>query len=197
MAKRILIAACIFLGAGLILFMNWPGVRNSRPEPPSVPVNVGGTFTLTDTDGNAVTEEILKDHYSLVYFGFTRCPDVCPISLQNITDALDIAGPPAETVLPIFITIDPENDTPEVMKAYTSNFHARFMALTGPPQAVKQTADAYKVYARATPGSDSGAFVHSDPIYLIGPDGKYVAQFGGDSDPTDIAARLRREMYAP
>jgi protein SCO1/2 len=209
-AKRILIAACIFLGAALILLLNWPGMR-AQPAPAPVSVNVGGAFHLSDVNGAPVTDDILKGHYSLVYFGYTRCPDVCPLALQKMTEALQIAGPPAESVLPIFITVDPEHDTGDVMKAYISNFHPRFVALTGTPEAVKQAQAAYHIYAAKMAGADaknaentpttrddaakSGTIAHSDTIYLMGPDGKYVTQFASATASGEIATQLRRVLH--
>ncbi len=199
MAKRLLIAACIFLGVAVILVMNWPGLR-PRPTPEPVIVDVGGTFALADVNGAPVTDEILKGHHSLVYFGFTRCPDVCPLALQKITEALQIAGPPAETVLPIFISVDPEHDTGEVMKAYVSNFHPRFVALTGRPEAIRQAQKAYRIYAARVPKKDGGesneTIAHTDAIYLMNPDGKYVTQFASTVAPGEIATALRRELHA-
>jgi len=197
--KRILIAACIILGATLILALNWPGLLRPRPTSEPVMVNVGGAFALTDVNGTPVTDEILKGHHSLVYFGFTRCPDICPLALQKMTEALQIAGPPAEAVLPIFITVDPEHDTAEVMKAYVSNFHPRFVALTGTPDAVKKAQNAYRIYAAKIPKKDGGnansTIAHTDVIYLMNPDGKYVTQFSSTVAPGEIATALRRALH--
>jgi protein SCO1/2 len=201
MARRIIIALSIIIGMGIVLFVNWPGVI----RPPAIPEatspsteaakapNIGGTFALTDTSGNAVTEAALLGHYSLVFFGFTHCPDICPVTLQKMTQAIEGAGGAGEKVLPVFITVDPEHDTSEVMKAYVANFHPRFLALTGTPEALKQAADAYRVYARK---SDTGV-VHTDIIYLMDPTGKFMTKFDGKASAADITDALQRAANQP
>jgi protein SCO1/2 len=193
MAKRILIATAIFLGVAVILVAYWPGLWIRPAVVPKAAIELGGAFTLTDTNGATVTEAALKGHYSLVYFGFTQCPDVCPLALTKITEAMQILGPEAEAVLPVFITVDPEHDTPEVMKSYLANFHPHFLGLTGSPDAVKQAETAYRVYAAKKAEAN---VVHSDVIFLMGPDGSYVAQFASDATSSAIANGVRRAMKA-
>src|SRR5262249_44556180 len=152
--------------------------------------------TLTDTKGATVTEDVLKGHLSLVYFGYTYCPDICPLALQNIAQAIDIAGPGTENVLPVFITIDPERDTKEVMAEYITHFSPRLIGLTGTPEQIKQAEDGYRVFAAkagGTPGKSDYMMDHTGYIYLMDKDGKYIAHFGKDAQPREIAARLRRE----
>ncbi|TAL00670.1 MAG: SCO family protein [Rhodospirillaceae bacterium] len=194
MAKRILIAVCIFLGTAAVLALNWPGIRRPSEQLITRSVEIGGPFTLTDMNGNTVTDAVLKGHYSLLYFGFTRCPDVCPLALQKITEALNTAGPTADTVVPVFITVDPEHDTPEVMKAYLANFHPRFLGLTGTPDAVKQAENDYRVYASKTTTENGDSVAHGDFIYFLDTEGKYVAQFPNNVAANDIALRLRHAL---
>ena len=108
---------------------------------------VGGPFTLTDQHGAEVTEQDFAGRYMLIYFGYTYCPDFCPLSLANMTQALDLLPPEqAEQVVPIFITVDPERDTVEQLAEYAPLFHPRLVALTGSPEAIKAAAQAYRVY---------------------------------------------------
>jgi protein SCO1/2 len=197
--KRLLIGLCVAAGTAVALALYLPGLR-PHPAPPAVvstgEAKIGGPFNLTDGSGKRVTEALLRDRYSLLYFGFTHCPDICPLALGTITEALEIAGPQAETVLPIFVTVDPERDTPQVMADYVANFHPRFVALTGTPDEIRATTAVYRVYAAKAAGTAPEEYnmAHSDFIYLIGPDGKYVTHFRAEDTALDIANRLRREM---
>jgi cytochrome oxidase Cu insertion factor (SCO1/SenC/PrrC family) len=199
MGKRIGIALMILAGTVLILMLYMPGIR-PQPRPDIVVAGqaaIGGPFTLEDTKGEAVTESVLTGHYSLVYFGYTFCPDICPLALQNMTQALMMAGPVAETVLPVFITIDPERDTKEVMAAYLGHFHPRMIGLTGTPEQLRAAERGYKVYAAKSPGSEGKPDYMIDLtgyIYLMDRAGHYVAHFPKDATAQDISARLRREL---
>ena len=203
MVKRLSIALAILAGSILILLLYGPGLR-PRPMTTTTVSGVaaiGGPFTLIDTKGNTVTEAVLQGRYSLIYFGYTYCPDICPLALQNMTQALEMAGPVAEDVLPVLITIDPERDTPEVLASYMTHFSPRFLALTGTPEQVQAAERSYRVYAaksQATDKSsdDGGNYLmdHTGYIYLMDRTGQYVANFQKDATPADIAARLRREL---
>ena len=152
--KRILIGLCVVFGTALALTLYLPTVRPSAQQSPQTQAQtqatgkplIGGAFTLTDQKGNRVTQDVLNGHYSLLYFGFTHCPDVCPLALAAITDALKIVGDKGEEVLPVFISVDPERDTPQVMGDYVANFNPRFLALTGTVEEVKAATHAYRVY---------------------------------------------------
>jgi protein SCO1/2 len=110
---------------------------------------IGGPFTLVDQNGKTVTDQDFRGRYMLVFFGFTHCPDVCPAALQVMSASLDELGPKADEIVPIFITLDPERDTQEVMGAFVENFGSRFVGLTGSPEAIAAAADAYRVpYAK-------------------------------------------------
>jgi protein SCO1/2 len=198
--KRLLIAVTLACGVLLALALYLPGLR---PEPMvsrevSGRADIGGPFTLTDQRGEIVTSDSLKGRYALIFFGFTNCPDVCPLTLQVITQALEIAGPLGDNVVPVFITVDPARDTPEVMAAYIANFHPRFLALTGSAEAVKQAADGYRVFFRraaAAEGADAATYMmeHSGFSYFMGKDGALIAFFGPKTTAEDMAARIRRE----
>lgn len=155
---------------------------------------IGGDFTLTDQHKKPFAASQLKGHYSLVYFGYTHCPDICPTSLLIISHALEALGKDANLVLPVFISLDPERDTPEILSQYVQNFDPRLIGLTGTPSQVKQAADAYKVYFSKVEQKDSalGYLVdHSGYIYLMGPDGKYLAHFPYNVAEQTIISTLR------
>ena len=154
---------------------------------------VGGPFKLTDQHGAEVTERDFAGRYMLIYFGYTFCPDFCPLSLANMTQALDLLPPEqAGQVVPMFITVDPERDTVEQLAEYAPLFHPRLVALTGSPEAIKAAARAYRVYYTRAGDADSNDYLmdHSTFIYLMGPDGKYVRHFAHNATPEEIAAAI-------
>lgn len=202
MGKRIAVALALLTGTFLILVLYLPGLR---PQPPTVAspqaaaaIGIGGPFTLVDPTGRTVTEFDLKGRYSLVFFGFTHCPDICPLTLQLLTQALEEAGPAGNAVQPVFISLDPERDTPAAMGAYMASFHPRFMALTGTPEQVKVAAQAYRVYYAKAPIKDAGketgdyTVTHSGYIFLMDRNGKYVTHFDKEAGAADLAQRLRQ-----
>ena len=154
---------------------------------------IGGPFRLVDQNGKTVTEADLKGKWSLIYFGYTHCPDACPTTLNEIAIALDDLGPKRDAVRPVFITVDPERDTPEVLKSYVTSFDAPILALTGTPEAVAQAAKDYRVYyaKHPEPGGDY-SMDHSSVIYVMDPEGRFTATFTPESSPEDIAARLKK-----
>ena len=158
---------------------------------------VGGPFRLTDQHGATVTQQDFAGRYMLIYFGYTFCPDVCPLSLANMTQALDLLPPDqVEQVVPIFITVDPERDTVAQLAEYAPLFHPRLVALTGSPEAIKVAARAYRVYfAKAgKDGSDDYLMDHSTFIFLMGPDGRYVRHFAHNAAPEEIAAAIEAAL---
>lgn len=160
---------------------------------------VGGPFTLTDQDGKRVTDQDFRGKYMLIFFGFTYCPDVCPGELQVMSAALDELGPEGDKIQPVFITVDPERDTPEAMKLYVSNFHPRMVGLTGSPDDIAAVAKAYRVYyakAKAPEGAAPGDYLmdHSTILYLMGPDGKFVKHFTYGTDVKTLADGLRKAV---
>jgi protein SCO1/2 len=140
---------------------------------------VGGPFELIDHSGHARTERDFRGQLMLVYFGFTYCPDVCPTDLQAIGVAMDKLGAEAADVQPLFVTVDPERDTPTHLADYVKLFHPRLIGLTGSAEAIRKAADAYKVYyARVDLNKDAGYTVdHTAFIYLMDRDGNYLGFF--------------------
>ena len=151
---------------------------------------VGGPFTLVDQHGEERTEQDFAGRYMLIYFGYTYCPDFCPMSLSNMTQAMDLLPPEAaDQVVPIFITVDPERDTVEQLAEYAPLFDPRLVALTGSPEATKAAAQAYRVYFAKAGDRDADTYLmdHSTFIYLMGPDGRYVRHFSHSAAPEEIA----------
>lgn len=160
---------------------------------------VGGPFTMTDQNGKRVTEKDFLGKHMLVFFGYTYCPDICPTELQVMMAALDQLGAEAEKVQPVFVSIDPARDTPEVMKAYVENFGPRLTGLTGSPDEVAAMAKAYRAYyAKSGDTSSPHAYLmdHSSIIYLMGPDGKFRKHFAYTTDAQRLAAELREQLEA-
>ena len=128
----------------------------------------------------------------LVFFGYTYCPDICPTELQVISAALDELGAKGAAIQPIFVTVDPQRDTPEILKTYVSNFHPRLIGLTGTPEAIAAAARAYRVYYSKAPGADAENYLmdHSTIIYLMGPDGTFLKHFTYTTDARQLAKEL-------
>ena len=140
---------------------------------------IGGPFALTDQDGRPRSDVDFRGKLLLVYFGYTYCSDVCPTDLQAIASAVDKLGPASDGVQPLFITVDPEHDTPEAIKLYVALFHPRLIGLTGSASEIKKVARAYKVYyAKTETAKKSDRLIdHSGFIFLVGRDGKYLGFF--------------------
>jgi protein SCO1 len=159
---------------------------------------MGGAFTLTDQDGKSVREADFKGKYRLVYFGYTFCPDVCPVDVQKLMlglKAFEKQDPVrAAKVQPLFITVDPERDTPEALGSFTKAFHPRLIGLTGSPEAIAEVAKAYGVYFQKSPGATPGTYLvdHSRSSTLYGPEGAPIALITETGSPEDIAGELGR-----
>lgn len=160
---------------------------------------LGGPFALVDQDGRAVDESILAGHYTLIYFGFTFCPAICPTELQKIRAAMDRLGAErADKILPVFITVDPERDTPEVMKAYVSQFHPRMVGLTGSVEAIQSTLRHWRVYAQKVddPALSEYTMDHSSYVYFATPDGTVMNLFGISSSIAEMVTAIDAAMTA-
>ncbi|MEW5809725.1 MAG: SCO family protein [Actinomycetota bacterium] len=154
---------------------------------------VQARFELLDHEGRWVSEQSFRGDFMLVFFGFTRCKMVCPRALTRLSTALDILGPHAARIHPLYITVDPEHDSPNVMKAFLQQRFPRFTGLTGPATAIDEAKRSFHVFSRkqADPEDPSGYRVpHSAFTYLIGTDGQYVAHFSDAVDARDLAVRL-------
>jgi protein SCO1/2 len=161
-------------------------------------VTLGGPFTLVNQTGRTVSDADFAGRPLLLYFGFTYCPDVCPTELGTIAAALDSMGPLGERVTPVFVTIDPERDTPAAMADYVSRFHPRMVGLTGSAEQVAQVARAYRVYYAKVRPRDSSDYLmdHSSFIYFVGPDGRVRSLFRPETTPEAIAAAITSQLRA-
>jgi len=172
-------------------------VQPQQDVPPNT-ANIGGPFALTNQDGKHVTDADYRGKYLLVYFGYTYCPDMCPTGLQSISRALDQLGSEAAKVQPLYITIDPDRDTPAKLKDYIASFHPRIVGLTGSPPQIAAAAKAYQVYYKRGEQVDEHDYMmdHSSLIYLMNPDGKFITTFNEETDPVAMVKVLREQMAA-
>jgi protein SCO1/2 len=187
-----LIAVAAFtIAVGVVAF--WP--KRDRPAQPEAVALVGGAFTLTDAEGRRRTDAEFRGKHMLVFFGFTNCPDFCPTALVTISQALEKLGPKAEKLAPLFITVDPERDTPAQLKNYAQNFDKRIVMLTGSAEDIAGVAKAYRVYYAKRP-LEKGEYTmdHSAYIYLLGPDGKYLTHFRHAVPPEELAKALDKRL---
>jgi len=191
---RLLLMLGSFL-AGLVLFSSIVLIVGGR-NPVSVimpSAAIGGPFQLLDQDAKPVSEQDFKGKPLLVFFGFVHCPDICPTTLFEMSEVLRKLGPDAGHVNALFITVDPERDTPAVLKDYLSSFEPQIRGLTGDPAAIAAVEKTYRVYARKVP-LDGGDYTmdHSAVMYLMNKEGKFVAPFNLKRPPEAAAADLRR-----
>lgn len=185
--RLLLLAPAGVLAVGFAGTAGWLLTRRDGPVP------IGGPFELVDGDGRPVTDRNFRGKWMLVYFGFTHCPDACPLGLQNMAAARDLLGPAGDQVALVFITLDPERDTPEVMRDYASAFDTSVAALTGSPEQVAKVAKEYRVYYAKAPMKDGGYSVdHTSIVYAMDPQGRFAANFTHETPPEQIAARLQK-----
>lgn len=188
----------VVIGIGLLIaglpmaYLGWPA--RAPLETPSAQRPVDGSFELVDSMERTVTDEDFRGQWLLVFFGFTFCPDVCPTTLVDVSGVLERLGERADRVKPLFITVDPARDTPDVLGRYTGFFDARIVGLTGSQAQVTQAMRAYGVQAERVPIEGSYLMDHSTRLYLMDPDGRFVAAYspadGRDAIAAGIEARL-------
>jgi protein SCO1/2 len=195
-SSRILVMAAAFL-AGLALCFGVVLIVAGRLSSPVAQqiAAIGGSFKLTNQDGQVVTDQDLKGHPFLVFFGFTHCPDVCPTTLFEVSEILRALGPDANRTRALFITVDPERDTPAVMKDYLSSFDPHLSGLTGDPEAIAAVAKAYRVYFKRVPLEQGGYTMdHTAIVYLMDKTGRFVSPFNVKRPIDTAAADLRRYL---
>ena len=188
------------LSAVALLFLLLLGGCGTRATetPPLAGATMGGPFTLTDQNGRRVSDSAFAGKYRLVYFGYTFCPDVCPLDMQMVGAGLRQfeASDPARAarVQPIFITVDPARDTPEILGHFVAAFHPRLIGLTGSEAEIARVAREYRIfYEHAAPGADGSYMVnHSRMAVLYGPQGQPIAIVPDDHGPAGVAAELER-----
>ena len=192
---RILLALGAFV-AGLVLFSTVVFIVTGRsPAPIAMPSAVGGPFNLVDQNSKPITDKDMNGHPFLVFFGFTHCPDVCPTTLFDVSEIFRALGPEAKDVRALFITVDPERDTPAVLKDYLSSFDPRVIGVTGDSAAIAAVEKAYRVYAKKVP-LDGGSYTmdHTAIVYLMGKDGRFVTPFNMKRRPNEAAEDLKRYL---
>jgi protein SCO1 len=182
-------AASLVLGL-LIVFWAVGGVSKVAQ-----PAAIGGPFQLTDQNGKAVTDKNLKGKPTLIFFGYTHCPDVCPTSLFEISEVLRAMGKDADKVNAVFISVDPERDTPTTMKEYLSSFDPHLEGLSGDPAETAKVITSYRVYAKKVPTKDGDYTMdHTALIYLMDRDGRFVSPFNLKRTPEEAALELKRYL---
>jgi protein SCO1/2 len=193
----ILIVACFLLGALLgayaLMLSSGPGDRVQS----SGKALVGGPFALVDPSGKTVTDQDFRGRYMLIFFGYTHCPDICPAELQVMAAALDRLGDKAKKVVPIFITLDPERDTPEAVGAYVKNFSQNIVGLTGSMDAISAAAKSYRVSFSKFEDKNNGdnyTIDHSALAYLMGADGEYITHIPYGTSVAQMVDTLNRYL---
>jgi protein SCO1 len=194
-ATRILLIVSAF-AAGLVLCLAVIALVAQRIPGAGVPTAaaIGGPFQLVNQDGRGVSAQDLKGHPFLVFFGFTHCPDVCPTTLFEVSEVLRALGRDADKVNALFVTVDPERDTPDKLKEYLSSFDPHLTGLTGSPEAVAAMTKAYRVYVKKVPQAEGYTMDHTAIVYLMDKEGRFVAPFSLKRQPADAAADLRKYL---
>ncbi len=166
-------------------------------KPPLAGASIGGPFALTDQHGRAVTDRSFAGKYRIMYFGYTFCPDVCPNDMANVGAGMRLLEKErpdlAARVVPVVVTVDPARDTPAVLGEFVAHFHPRMVGLTGSPEAIKRTADEYRVFFQRGPASPGGYLVnHTRQTYLMSPDNKPLALLPADANGRAVADEIER-----
>lgn len=201
MTRRSTLVA-VLLVALLMLGGAWLTIALTTSQAPerssSSSAQIGGPFTLIDTSGRTVTDQTYHGKWLLIYFGYTFCPDACPTALNNVSVALQALGSEAEKIEPLFITVDPKRDTPQVMADYLKSFDSRIVGLTGSQAQTDSAAKVYRVYvAPQQSGGDDYLVDHSAYFYLMNPQGKFVNVIAGNTPGDQMADKLRSLMAHP
>ena len=192
--SHILLVFSAFL-AGLVIFLGVILFMTQYQGTGGGPSAIGGPFKLIDQDGKPITDQDFKGRPFLVFFGYRHCPDICPITLFEMSEVLRVLGKDADRVNALFITVDPERDTPAMMKDYLSSFDPHLRGATGDQKAIDAVEKAYRVYAKKVP-ADNGDYSmdHTALVYLMDKQGRFVAPFKVDRKPEAAAADLRRYL---
>ena len=190
--SHIMLVFSAFL-AGLVIFLAVflfaTGQFRSGPGASAI----GGPFQLVDQDGKPITDRDMKGEPLLVFFGYTHCPDICPTTLFELSEVLHAMGKDADRVHALFITVDPDRDTPAVMKDYLSSFDPHLRGATGDPKAIEAVKKAYRVYAQKVPtGNGEYSMDHTALVYLMDKQGRFVAPFNLKRRPAEAAADLKK-----
>jgi protein SCO1/2 len=192
--SHILLMFSAFLG-GLVIFLGVILFATHYQGTAGGPSAIGGPFKLVDQSGKPITDEDMKGHPFLVFFGYTHCPDICPTTLFEMSEVMRALGKDADGINALFITVDPERDTPAVMKDYLSSFDPHLRGATGDQKAIDAVEKAYRVYAKKVPAEKGDSSMdHTALVYLMDKQGRFVAPFKLDRKPEAAAADLRRYL---
>jgi protein SCO1/2 len=185
-----LVAAVIAYGAVWAV-----STRSDAPRTATLPV-LGGPFKLTDQDGRVVTDADFHGKWVLLYFGYTHCPDACPTAFNTIAEALDQLGSRREKIQPLFITLDPERDTPAVLREFTDAFRAGIVGLTGSPAQIEAVAKEYRIDYKKRPDPENNDYSidHTSIIFLISPQGQTLSLFSHETPPDRMARRIKEAI---
>lgn len=199
-SKFLIVSACAFAAVGgIALTRIWLGSNPAPRITTSGTAAIGGPFRLVASDGAEVTDETYHGKWILIYFGYTFCPDACPTALANISVALEKLGAQAGQLQPLFITVDPQRDTRDVMAAYLKAFDPRIVGLTGTPAQIDAVVKEYRIYAapQKSDGDSNYPVAHSAYLFLMDPHGTFVNLISGNASGEEIAVWLRKKMAHP
>jgi protein SCO1/2 len=187
------VAGLVLCFGAVMLVTGVGGLANSPIRPPAAAI--GGPFQLVDQNGRPVSDTDFRGKPFLVFFGFTHCPDICPTTLFEVSEVMRRLGPDADRTAALFITVDPERDTPDKLKDYLSSFDPHLRGITGNPDAVAAVAKAYRVYYKKVPTEgDDYTMDHTAIVYLMDKNGRFVAPFSLRRSPEAAADDLRRYL---
>lgn len=195
MSRRTAIVAGLLVAVALAVAGVAAVVLQGMPDRPSAaaPVQIGGSFELVSQTGEPFSSRSLAGTPFAIFFGFTHCPEICPTTLYEISESLKQLGSESDSLKVLFVTVDPERDTPEFLSAYLGNFDPRIVGLTGAPERIEEVAKLYRVYYRKVPTGDGGYTMdHTAITYLMGRDGLYVDHIGYGASPEERLRKLRR-----
>lgn len=192
--NRLILLVVIILGLAVAGVMAWKADL-FRPAPP--PSDIGGPFQLTDQNGRAVDQDVLKGKWDAVFFGFTYCPDLCPTTLHELSTARGLLGDDAKKFRIVFVSVDPGRDNPKQMKDYlgAQGLPADTLGLTGTPAQVAQVAKAYKVFYQKVGTGPDYEINHTGVIYLMDPKGRFVSALGPAMSPQEMAGQIEKAMH--
>jgi protein SCO1/2 len=195
--RRLILPLVVFLAGALVLaaaaIITFAPGRQGQSGTGTA--SVGGPFSLTTQEGRTLTDKDLRGAPFLVFFGFTHCPDICPTKLFEISEVLRAAGPKGEKLRALFVTVDPERDTPEIMKSYLGSFDPRIVGLSGDRPAIDAMIKAYRAYARKVPlQGDDYTMDHTALVYLMAKDGGFIGAFNIEQTPAQAAQEWLRHQ---
>jgi protein SCO1 len=195
MTRPSMIAWILCLAIGVPMGILWHNQTQNTPESAVAGVDLGGPFTLVDQDGKTVTDKSWPEKYLLLYFGFTHCPDICPLGLNKMAEALkELPATQSDKIQPILITVDPARDTPPALKEYVTLFDSRLVGLTGSHQQIEHVKKLFRVFAQKQGDGDDYMVNHSGFIYLMGPGGKTLNIYVHETTAKQLADSLKETV---